>query len=121
MIAGEKMRRKNINVLLACNNIFVNISSFFGLHLGYSDTRGILGQLFGYCIIEYKPIVICFLAEIVNRIKYHRQMKAFNNRPAYFRIIISSEIRNYIFKYIVLHLPSKCEGIHCSCYHFFSD
>lgn len=45
-------------------------------------------------------------------------MKAFNNRPAYFRIIISSEIRNYIFKYIVLHLPSKCEGVHCSCYHF---
>ena len=37
-------------------------------------------------------------------------MKAFNNRPAYFRIIISFEIRNYIFKYIVLHLPSKCEG-----------
>lgn len=121
MIAGEKMRRKNINVVLACNNIFVNISSFFGLHLGYSDTCGILGQLFGYCIIEYEPIVICCLAEIVNQIKYHRQMKAFNNRPAYFRIIISFEIRNYIFKYIVLHLPSKCEGVHCSCYHFFSD
>lgn len=30
-------------------------------------------------------------------------MKAFNNRPAYFRIIISSEIRNYIFKYIYGH------------------
>ena len=38
-------------------------------------------------------------------------MKAFNNRPAYFRIIISFEIRNYIFKYIVFISLLSAKGL----------
>lgn len=76
-----------------------------------------LENFFVYCIVIYKPIIICCLTEVMDRIEYHWQAMAFDNCSVYFGIIIPSKIRDYIVEYIFLHLPSECKRVHCSCYH----